>query len=114
MNKKWFISLVNLIEKDNKIGMVGSKFIYRNGKLQETGGIVFKDGNCLNFGKNNNADLPEYNYVKEVDYVSGASILIRKSLRDDVHGFDGRFSPAYYEDTDLAFKLKIRGYKVLY
>ena len=114
VNKEWLFYLVNLIENDEKIGMVGSKLIYPNGILQEAGGIVFNDGGCSNYGKGYNADFPEYNYVKEVDYISGASIIIRKSLWDTIGGFDERFSPAYYEDTDLAFELRKHGYKVMY
>ena len=114
VNKEWLISLFNLIESDEKIGMVGSKLIYPNGLLQEAGGIVFNDGSCSNFGRGCNPDLPEYNYVKEVDYISGASIIVRKSLWDNIGGFDERFSPAYYEDTDLAFELRKLGYKVVY
>ena len=114
VNKEWLFYLVNLIENDEKIGMVGSKLIYPNGILQEAGGIVFNDGGCSNYGKGYNADFPEYNYVKEVDYISGASIIIRKSLWDTIGGFDERYSPAYYEDTDLAFELRKHGYKVMY
>ena len=114
VNKEWLYSLVKLIESDDKIGMVGSKLIYPNGILQEAGGIVFNDGSCSNFGKWQNSDLPEYNYVKEVDYISGASIIIRKSVWDEIGGFDERFSPAYYEDTDLSFEIRKRGYKVMY
>lgn len=114
VNKEWLYSLFNLIESDDKIGMVGSKLIYPNGMLQEAGGIVFSNGECTNFGKGNLADLPEFNYVKEVDYISGASIIIRKSIWDNIGGFDERFSPAYYEDTDLAFEIRKNGYKVMY
>ena len=114
VNKDWLNSLVNLIESDDKIGMVGSKFIYPNGKLQEAGGIVFNNGDCSNFGRYDKSDKPEYNYVKEVDYISGASILIRKSIWEKIGGFDERFSPAYYEDTDLAFQLRKNGYKIVY
>lgn len=42
--KDWLSSLVKLIQNDEKIGMVGSKFIYSNRKLQEAGGIVFNNG----------------------------------------------------------------------
>ena len=114
VHKDWIISLYNLIENDEKIGMVGSKLIYPNGLLQEAGGIVWNDGDPDNFGKWNKADLPEYNYVKEVDYISGASIMIRKSIWKKIGGFDKRFSPSYFEDTDLAFEIRKLGYKVKY
>jgi glycosyltransferase involved in cell wall biosynthesis len=40
--------------------------------------------------------------------------MIPKSLFASVGGFDSRYAPAYYEDTDLAFKVREAGYKVLY
>ena len=114
VHRDWLSSLINLIESDEKIGMVGSKLIYPNGTLQEAGGIVWSNGECSNYGRRKNADMPEYNYVKEVDYISGASIIIRKSVWNKVGGFDERYIPAYYEDTDFAFKLRKYGYKVIY
>ena len=114
VNKEWLISLVRLIESDEKIGMIGSKLLNFDGTLQEAGGIVWDNGGALNFGRNHDANMPEYNYVKEVDYISGASIIIRKSIWDKIGGFDERFSPAYYEDTDFAFELRKFGYKVMY
>ena len=94
--------------------MVGSKLIYPNGVLQEAGGIVWNNGKCSNYGNGKRADLPEYNYIKEVDYISGASIMIKKNLWRKIGGFDKRFIPAYYEDTDFAFQLRKLGYKVFY
>lgn len=114
VHKEWLTFLLKLIEDDEKIGMVGSKLIYPDGILQEAGGIVWESGGCLNFGRGKNAELPEYNYVKEVDYISGASILIRKSLWEKIGGFDKKFIPAYYEDTDFAFQVRKYGYKVIY
>lgn len=114
VHKEWLISLIKLIESDEKIGMAGSKLIYPNGKLQEAGGIVWNDGEPENFGKWSKADLPEYNYVKEVDYISGASIIVRKSIWEKLGGFDERFNPSYFEDTDLAFEIRKSGYKVMY
>jgi glycosyltransferase involved in cell wall biosynthesis len=58
--------------------------------------------------------LPEFNYVKEADYISGAAILIRGDLWREIGGFDERFVPAYCEDSDLAFEIRGRGYKVVY
>jgi GT2 family glycosyltransferase len=114
VHKEWLIYLIKLIESDEKIGMVGSKLIYPNGKLQEAGGIVWNNGECYNYGRGNNSDMPEYNYVKEVDYISGISILIRKYIWEKIGGFDKRYIPAYYEDKDFAFEIRRLGYKVMY
>ncbi|MBZ4687982.1 MAG: glycosyltransferase [Clostridiales bacterium] len=114
VQKDWLKYLVDLIEKDEKIGIVGSKLIYEDGRLQEAGGIVWNDASGWNYGRLDDPDKPEYNYVKEVDYISGASLMIRKDLWEEIGGFDERYVPAYYEDTDLAFEVRKRGYKVLY
>lgn len=110
----WLQPLVDLMEHDLKIGLVGSKLVYADGRLQEAGGILWKDGSAWNYGNRSNPEDPEYNYVKEVDYISGAAILIRKTLWEEIGGFDERFAPAYYEDTDLAFEVRKKGFKVVY
>ena len=110
----WLKPLVDLMESDKNIGLVGSQFIYPDGLLQEAGGIIFQDASGMNYGHN---DLPikeEYNYVKEVDYISGASIMLRRELWEKLKGFDEKFVPAYYEDTDLSFRVRQQGLKVVY
>ncbi|MGN1393368.1 MAG: glycosyltransferase [Succinivibrionaceae bacterium] len=110
----WLSSLIKTIESDNTIGMVGSKLVYPDGRLQEAGGILWKDGSAWNFGYKSDPTLPEFNYLKEVDYISGASILIRTDLWNQLDGFDEEFAPAYCEDSDLAFSVRKAGYKVVY
>ena len=114
VQENWLQPLIQLIESDDTIGMVGSKLIYPDGYLQEAGGILWKDGSAWNYGNRQNPDDPEYNYVKEADYISGAAIMIRRKLWETIGGFDERFAPAYYEDTDLAFEVRKHGYKVMY
>jgi len=110
----WLSSMVDLMEKDETIGMTGSKLIYPNGKLQEAGAIIWKDASGWNFGHRQDPEAPEFNYVKEADYISGASILIRTDLWKKIGGFDSRYAPAYSEDSDLAFEVRKHGYKVVY
>lgn len=110
----WLESFVSTMEKNKKIGLVGSKFVYPSGILQEAGGIVFKNGNGWNYGRMDDPSKPEYNYLKEVDYISGASIMINRELWQKLKGFDERFSPGYYDDSDLAFRVRKNGYKVIY
>lgn len=114
VQENWLAPLIELIERDRTMGMVGSKLVYPDGRLQEAGGILWKDGSAWNYGNRSDPDLPEYNYVKEVDYISGAAIMIRRELWEEIGGFDERFAPAYYEDTDLAFEVRKHGYKVMY
>lgn len=40
--------------------------------------------------------------------------MIRLALWQELGGFDEAFVPAYYEDTDLCFSVRAKGYKVLY
>ena len=114
VQRNWLEALLTLIEKDETVGMVGSRLIYPDGFLQEAGGIVWKDASAWNYGNRKSPEASEYNYVKEVDYISGASIMIRRELWEKIGGFDDQFAPAYYEDTDLAFEVRKRGYKVMY
>lgn len=112
----WLNAMVDLIERDKAIGLVGAKLIYPDGRLQEAGGIVWNDpvNMAWNYGRYDDPNKWEYNYVKEVDYCSGAALLISKYLWDRVGGFDPQFSPAYCEDSDLAFKIRKEGYRLLY
>ncbi|MDR6880871.1 glycosyltransferase [Bacillus sp. 3255] len=110
----WLEHLLSLPENDPTIGIVGSKLIYPDGRLQEAGGIVFKNGFARNYGRLDNPNKHEYNYVKEVDYISGASLMIRKDLWNQMGGFDVLFAPAYSEDVDIAFQARQLGYKVVF
>jgi GT2 family glycosyltransferase len=110
----WLDALLEPFSHDPTIGLVGAKLIYPNGKLQEAGGVIWKDGTGWNYGHGDEADKPEYSYVREVDYCSGAAVLVRKEILERLGGLDLRYVPAYYEDTDLAFAVRDIGFKVFF
>jgi len=108
----WLEALVETFERFPDTGLAGARLIYPDGRLQESGGIVFSDGSGWNYGKFDDAERPDYRFAREADYCSGACIAIPRALFTELGGFDERFSPAFYEDTDLAFRVRERGLKV--
>jgi GT2 family glycosyltransferase/glycosyltransferase involved in cell wall biosynthesis len=107
-------AMVDLLEARPEAGMVGSKLIFPDGRLQEAGCILWTDASGWNYGRNDDPSRPEYNYVRDVDYCSGASIMVRRELFKSLGGFDEKFAPAFYEDTDLAFRIRQEGMRVVY
>jgi GT2 family glycosyltransferase len=114
VHDNWLKPMTDVFENFDNVGIVGSKLIYPDGRLQEAGGIIWDDASGWNYGRLDDPEKPEYNFVRECDYVSGASLMIKKELWNQLNGFDEHFSPAYYEDTDIAFRARKTGYKVMY
>jgi GT2 family glycosyltransferase len=110
----WLDNIISTFRIHDNVGIVGSKLVYPNGVLQEAGGLIWSDASGCNYGRGLNPQFPEFNYLREVDYVSGACLAILKTILNDVNYFSEEFAPAYYEDTDLCFKVRQLGKKVLY
>jgi len=110
----WLESLIQTFQDIPETGIVGAKLVYPDGRLQEAGGVIWRDASGSNYGKFDDPDHPRYNFTREVDYCSGACLMVPRTLFHRLGGFDTFYSPAYYEDTDLAFKVRQAGHKVIY
>ena len=110
----WLEYLVSRAESDERIGVVGAKLVYPDGTLQEAGGIIWREATGWNYGRNDNPADARYNYARDVDYCSGAALLVRADLFGEIGCFSEAFAPAYYEDVDLCFAARSRGYRVVY
>jgi len=110
----WLDALLRCFEAEPDCGLAGAKLVYPDGRLQEAGGIVFADGSGWNYGRFENPADPRFEFRREADYCSGAAIMIRRDLFRELGGFDTRYAPAYYEDTDLAFAVRAARKKVFF
>jgi GT2 family glycosyltransferase/glycosyltransferase involved in cell wall biosynthesis len=110
----WLDELLWPFDHFDSVGMTGAKLLYPTGRLQEAGGIVWGTGDPWNYGRHANPHDPRFNYTRQVDYLSGACIMLPTVLWKDLGGFDEAFIPAYFEDTDLAFRVRNKGLKTVY
>jgi len=96
------------------VGAVGAKLVYPDGSLQEAGAVLFSDASAWNLGRGGDPSAAAYNTLREVDYCSGAALLVRRELFIERGGFDPTFAPGYYEEVDLCLDLRRRGLRILY
>jgi O-antigen biosynthesis protein len=109
----WLDELVDTFDQVPNVGIVGSKLLFNDGKLQEAGGIIWRLGDGWNWGRGRDPAEPMFSYLRDVDWVSGAALMIEAGVFQTLRGFDDAFAPGYYEDTDLAFRVRALGKRVV-
>ncbi len=110
----WLDMLVQTLDHNPDVAIAGSKILYVDGKIQEAGAHLFTDATAMNAGRSQDRTAPLLNLPREVDYISGCSVLVRRSFWEQISGFDERYRTAYCEDSDLAMTARSLGFKVLY
>ena len=107
-------SALDTIRSSSDIGAVGGKLILLDGTLQEAGSIVWRDGSCTGYGRDDDPFGGAYMFRRDVDYCSGAFLLTPRRTWEQLGGFDEIYKPAYYEETDYCFRLWQIGQRVVY
>jgi GT2 family glycosyltransferase len=102
------------LHSDPRIGAVGAKIIRSNGRLQEAGSIIWRDGTTSGYLRDGAPLAPEANFLREVDYCSGVFLMCRAEILAELGGFDAAYAPAYFEDADLCARMRGAGYVTLY
>lgn len=102
------------LQSDPLIGAVGGMVIRTHGVLQEAGSIVWRDGSTEGYMRDASPLCPEANFVRDVDFCSGVFLMTRRTLLNELKGYDEDYAPAYYEDVDLCIRMTEAGYRVVY
>ncbi len=111
----WLRTLVAAAERDENVAAVASLLLNPDGTVQEAGSRVLADAGTVQLGAGSTVDEARRAGLltpREIDYGSGAGLLLRQSAFEAVGGFDPRYEPAYYEDVDLCFRFRAAGWSV--
>lgn len=110
----WLAALVTAAEAEPRRGAVTSKLVFmeRPGTIQNAGSLLLSDGSGADRGSGE-PDGGQYDKPEEVFAFCGAAVLLKRAALDDVGLFDESFF-IYYEDTDLAWRLRLRGWEIWY
>lgn len=100
--------------QDKTIGITGAKMYFPGGRIiQHAGGIVHPNGMTNHHGAGEE-DRGQCDVVRDVDYVTGAGLAMRREMLNTLGGLDEDYFPAYYEEVDLCLRVRKAGYRVVY
>jgi GT2 family glycosyltransferase len=108
----WLDALVDSFTLFPRAGLVGSKLFHPDGRLQQAGGILWRDGSAWDDGRDDDPNRPCHCFARQVDHVSRRSMMLPTALWRRLGGFDPRFAPASGEDADLALRVRAAGHEV--
>ena len=106
----WLDELIDAFDRFDNVGLVGSKLLYPDGRLQDAGGLIWGSGNPWNYGNGRNPWEPRFCYARQADYLCGAAMMTSRDIWEKVGGLSDYLEPMYFEDTDFAFKVREAGY----
>jgi GT2 family glycosyltransferase len=102
------------VARDPSVGAVAARILQTTGLLQEAGSFLWLDGSAQGYLRGQPATTGAAMHRRDVDFGSGAFLLLRTSVVQRLGGFDEAFKPAYGEDVDLCLRMQAAGYRTVY
>jgi GT2 family glycosyltransferase len=114
VDKKFLIESVNLVESNNKIGMIATKLLFHENPriINSVGTIIFRNGSAAHLGCRE-VDTGQYNQVFETFAPCAAAALYRSEMLKEIGLLDEDFF-AYLEDVDLGWRARLAGWTCLF
>ena len=117
-DSSWATQMFDHIDKLPNAGIIGVRLLYENGSIQHDGMTPYKSYEYpgMHFiahpfkGLHPRFALKDSD-VEKCDMVTAACITIKKSVFDEMNGFDGIFNLGDFEDADLCMRVKAAGYQ---
>lgn len=102
------------------VGVVGARLLFPDGKVQHAGVVTGMGANgvaehpCVGLAHEDAGYLGRAQVVQQVSAVTGACLLVSKSLYQQLGGLDERHLPVMYNDIDLCLKARALGWAVVW
>jgi len=115
-SRDWLTELAACLDRDPKVAVAGPKLVYPSPPhlIQCAGVGVSRSGRVQFCGRGEPRNDPRFNRREEVQCLISACFMARKSVLNDVGGFDEAFNPVQFEDFDLCYRIRRKGHKVVY
>ncbi|KJR41859.1 glycosyltransferase [Candidatus Magnetoovum chiemensis] len=107
-------TLARTFERDSKIGIVGAMVLHPDGTIKEAGSFCFSNGARCNYGFGDEPAKAQYNFLRETDYCSLDFLSMRRDLWNACCKSDDNLNLTTYLDTDISFRVRQSGFKVIY
>jgi len=113
VEENWLKELVKVMEENSNIGAAQPKILLDDGiHIDAAGCFIDYMGRVYQRGVFEK-DKGQYNSMDEVFYAKGAAIIVKRKVLEEVGVFDPNYF-LYYEETDLCWRIWLKGYKVVY
>ena len=109
----WLKAMVGVAESDPKVGIVGAKLLYPESEKVQHAGLVLHNGVPEHLHRGVDYRDPRVETQCEMDMVTGACMLVRKELFEELGGFDEAYLNGV-EDVDFCLRVREHGFKVVY
>ncbi|MFT4246765.1 MAG: glycosyltransferase [Pseudomonas sp.] len=117
LREDWLDAMLNHAQRP-EVGIVGAKLLYPDGRTQHAGVVLGLRGPAEHPFNGSRLDAPGYMHRLQLDQdytaVTGACLLVRKSVYEDVGGLDEDAFKVSYNDVDLCLKVRQAGYLVVW
>lgn len=114
----WLRAMVGEMLADPRVGIVGNKLLYPNGQVQHGGVILGVGGVADHAHKGLRGDDPGYVVravtAQDLSCVTAACMLCRRSVFEEVGGFDEKDLTVAFNDVDLCIKVGQAGYRLIW
>ena len=116
ISAEWITAMLGFC-REQEVGAVGARLLYRTGRIQHIGAVLGLKGAVGYPLRGRRAHPQDYldpsRFIRNCSAVSGACMMVRKQLFEELAGFDEKF-PGAYNDIDFCLRIRKAGYRIVW